>query len=229
MYEPQAKFFDTVRGLFGRLTSEQVAAMERIIQYLMTHGVTRVQAAYILATIKHETANWMVPIREGARRYGRNYTDAQSRQAIAVAVAKGLIRTNYALPDPRTGHAYYGRGLVQITWPENYIKLGEAIGADLFNNPDLALEWEQALAITVVGMKNGLFTGKSLSVLDEDSPNYVLGRAIINGDTRRYGAAIAKDAETFYEALDGYEMEEKHEPASAQGAWPPRWWPLRSN
>ena len=129
-----ATFFNTVRPLFGgKLRQGQVDGMNKIIEYGMRLGVSRVHLAYILATVYHETARWMEPIREGARRYGPNYTDAQSRQAVAVIFAKGIIRRNYALPDAN-GNSFYGRGLVQITHKENYAKYG------IEDDPDMALE-----------------------------------------------------------------------------------------
>ena len=204
MYTPNKTFYDTVRPLFGKLTVEQVQAMDRIVVYLLASAVPKAHAAYILATIFHETAAWMQPIREGARRYGPAYTDAQSRNAVGVLYAKGLIRKNYALPHPETGHSYYGRGLVQITHASNYLKLSLALGVDLYDNPDLALDWDTALAITVVGMQQGLFTGISLNVLDPENPQYVKGRQIINGDTKKYGKDISDFADVFFAALDGY-------------------------
>lgn len=228
MYAPGKEFFDTVRPMFRKLTTDQVVAMEYIVKYLVEHGVSRLHAAYILATIFHETAMWMEPIREGARRYGHNYTDAQSRRAIEVAVAKGLIARNYALPHPKTGHAYYGRGLVQITHYENYKKLGPLVGADLVNEPDRALEFDTALAITVIGMRNGLFTGKSLESIKSQA-DYRAARAMINGDVRKNGQLIADQANTFYDALAGYTLEVSNDPGTIERAWPPRWWPFRAN
>jgi len=35
---------------------------------------------------------------------------------------------------------FYGSGIVQTTWEENYRALGEALGLDLISNPDLLLE-----------------------------------------------------------------------------------------
>lgn len=222
----RARFFASIRPLFGKLTSAQVAGMEIILAYAETQGIARTHLAYMLATVFHETAKWMEPIREGARRYGPAYTDANSRNAIAVAVGKGLIRTNYALPEAN-GHSYYGRGLVQITHMVNYDKLGSAIGENLVDNPDKTLEWPSALKIMHHGMRDGLFTGRKLA----DCANYYDMRAVINGDSKKYGSTIAGYAEKFNTALEGYELieETSDERSNAQGTWPPSWWPFRVN
>jgi putative chitinase len=57
---------------------------------------------------------------------------------------------------------YYGRGFVQITWRDNYRKMGELLGLDLVGRPDLALRPGVAAEIMVRGMMLGLFTGKRL-------------------------------------------------------------------
>ncbi len=44
------------------------------------------------------------------------------------------ISKNYALPDPRTGLSYFGRGYVQLTWYDNYLKEGIA------KTPEKAME-----------------------------------------------------------------------------------------
>lgn len=38
------------------------------------------------------------------------------------------------------GAKYYGRGFIQITWKGSYKAYGDAIGVDLVNNPDAALD-----------------------------------------------------------------------------------------
>ena len=219
-----ANFFDTVRPLFGRLSQEQVDGMNRIVSYAAKRGVGRAHLAYILATVFHETAKWMVPIREGARRYGTNYSDASARRAVKAIHDKGIISTNYALPHAN-GNSYYGRGLVQITWGENYEKFG------IYDNPDEALEWDKALEITFEDMRDGMFTGKSLADVEEvGEQDYTNDRVVVNGDGRKNGARIAGYANTFYDALAEYSPKEvPNEPSKHQGAWPPRWWPFHTD
>lgn len=217
-------FFDTVRPLFGKLSQDRVDGMNRIILYAQDNAVSRVHLAYILATVFHETAAWMQPIREGARRYGTNYTDARSRRAVAAIHAKGIISRNYALPDA-AGNSFYGRGLVQITHKYNYEQFGIA------DDPERALEWEKALEITFRGMRGGMFRkGHSLATCTDTHHNYVAARGIINGDVRKYGVRVAQYADTFYAALEDYVphavVKEKSNDTSNQGSYRPAWWPF---
>lgn len=190
-------FFDTVRPLFGKLSSEQVDGLSKVVAYGKSNGFSKLHLAYILASVFHETAKWMQPIREGATRYGTAYTDAQSRRAVANIHAKGIISTNYALPAGPYNLSYYGRGLIQITWYDNYKKFGIA------KNPDKALEWDTALDIVFRGMKKGMFTGKKLSMI-KGRKDFKAARAIVNGDVRKNGQRIADEANVFFDALKNY-------------------------
>lgn len=198
-------FFDDVRGsLFGgRLKQHQVEGLDKIIKYGLARSTPREHLAYVLATAYHETGRWMQPIREGALRYGPNYSDASAKRAVASIYAKGIIRRNYALAAGPWKQSYYGRGLVQITWYDNYLKLGREIGLgeELAKNPDRALEWDVALSLLFVGMEKGLYRNKSLD--DYDLPaQFVQARDIINGDVRKNGPRIAREARHFYDALE---------------------------
>lgn len=173
----------------------------RIVAHKQAPELSRAQLAYVLATVWHETAGWCAPIREGAFRYGPNYSDAAARAAVASLYAKGLITRNYALPDKRTGKSYYGRGLVQITWYDEYKQIGAILGIDLVSNPDRALEWPIALDILYTGMVRGTFReGNSLSMV-QSPDDWVAARNIINGDRKKNGALVAKYAAAFYAAL----------------------------
>lgn len=203
-------FFDTVRPLFrGRLTQAQVDGMFKIVEYADKWGYSDLHTAYALATIKHETANWMAPIREGARRYGTNYTNAQAIRAVTSIFSKGIIRTNYALPAGPYKQSYYGRGLVQITWHGNYKQFDRLLNKPLEKNPDLALEWDTSLDIVFLGMRDGLFRkGNSLAMI-KSAKDFKKARTIVNGDsakrwggTQRVDDKLAGYANVFLKALN---------------------------
>jgi hypothetical protein len=187
--ENNSVFFDKVRPLFAgkKLSRNQVLGMMSIID--TWHSIdtdSDKYLAYMLATVFHETAQTMMPIKE----FGLG--------------AKHL----YGKKDKVTGEAYYGRGYVQITWKQNYKKIGDILGVDLVSEPDLALDTEIASKIMVIGMTKGIFTGKKLS--DYFSPSkedWINARYIINGKrkkTDKYAdkaIEIAAYAKVFWAAL----------------------------
>lgn len=131
----------------GRLTQGQVDGQNAILE-AWKHINDR-HLAYALATAFHETGGLMQPVREGFAK-----TDQAARAVVA--------RRKYGKPDPETGHVYYGRGLVQLTWADNYKRMGPIVGADLYRDPDKALDPAISAKILLEGMKRGSFTGKSL-------------------------------------------------------------------
>lgn len=174
-------FFAQVRAeLFGgRLTQGQVDGLNAILT-AAPEGIDRRWLAYALATTHHETARTMRPIREYGRGAGRRYGE----------------------PDPETGHIYYGRGYVQLTWRTNYEKMGELLGHDLVNNPDLAMRPDIAAQIMFKGMTLGTFTGKKFAdYFNDDKTDWFRARRIINGMDR--AELIAGYGERYYYALGG--------------------------
>ena len=120
--------------------------------------------AYLLATVKHECADRWQPIAEFAS--GQQY---EGRRDL------GNIRSG-------DGPRYKGRGYVQITGRVNYRKFGERLRVDLEGDPALALEPALSYRIASLGMRQGLFTGRSLSsFIHEDHCDYRQARRIING------------------------------------------------
>ena len=119
----------------------------------------------------------------------------------------------YHLPDPVTGQVYYGRGYVQLTWAENYKKMGQAIGMGdrLYRNPDLVLDPEIAAKILFVGMIKGKFRysrrtpprgWQKLSMFfNRQTENWYRARNIINGDLRRNGSRIAGYGRKYLKAI----------------------------
>jgi hypothetical protein len=126
-------------------------------------------AAYMLATVKHECADRWLPIEEFGRGANRPYGSA-----VEVKDSAGNVFTN----------RYYGRGYVQLTWVENYLRVGNAIGLgeQLMIRPELALLPDVAYDIMSHGMRHGIFTGKRLATyIGGAGADYEHARRIING------------------------------------------------
>lgn len=158
------------------LKQEQVDNINRILDRLdASEVITRLDwYAYILATIKHETAETYKPVTE----YGGS---------------KYLMSKRY--------YPYIGRGYVQLTWDWNYDRFGKLMGIDLLNNPELANDPETAWKILELGMTRGLYTGKKLGdYFYNNTHNWYLARKIINGLDRFM--LIGNHAKSFYNALE---------------------------
>lgn len=178
----RAFFFSQVRRtLFGgRLTQRQVDGLTAILdRWCADHAEADDRwLAYLLATAHHETGRTMQPVREVGRGRGKPYGKR----------------------DPVTGQIFYGRGLAQLTWKDNYRRIGRVIGADLVNDPDQALELPIAVGILFVGMFAGLFTGKMLAdYFSLTRDDWTGARRIINGTDR--AALIAGYGRAYYAAL----------------------------
>lgn len=178
------KFYDTVRLRFGNLVQGQVDGFNSILDRWEEKGLTDLRhLAYMLATSWHETAHTMQAIEEYG--HGRGHT--------------------YGVPDPKTGKAYFGRGHVQLTWAENYKKMGALLGVDLYNKPELALDPVISVDILFEGMMKGLsgrgdFTGVALENYFNDQTNDPYNaRRIVNGMDR--AGLIAGHHYNFLEAL----------------------------
>lgn len=179
------KFFKAYRTEFGRLRQEQVQGLEFLLTKIEATDLTLQQASYVLATVKHETADTYQPIKEiGMKK------DADGRWYNVVKGKK--VYRQYG--------SWFGRGYVQITWKTNYQKFGKLLELDLVNNPDLALEPETAWKILHIGMTQGLFTGHRLSqYISARGTNYVGARRIVNATDK--DDHIARLAESFEDVL----------------------------
>ncbi len=176
-------FFDALRPKLGALTQANVVGFELVLDEAERRGTGLNHTAYCLSTAWWESGKTMQPVREA-----------------------------FWLPEAwRKKHLryfpYYGRGLVQLTWFENYGKVGKFYGIDLINNPDKAMEPALSVRILFDGMEHGWFTGKALGDFidlvdesdDEDLREYVAARRIVNGTDRQL--EIGKLALIFEAAL----------------------------
>ena len=126
------------KKLFARLRQDQVDGINAKIQSCQSARLPLSHAAYVLATSYHETAQRMLPVREG------------------LAASDQWRRRNLRY------YPWYGRGDVQLTWKANYEKADEELGlqGELVKNPDLALDKEVSAKVIVRGMSEGWFSGK---------------------------------------------------------------------
>lgn len=194
--------FDEIRGkLFpDGLQQHQVEGIEAILDEWEKKysGNDDRWLAYILATAFHESAHTMQPVRETLAS-----SDAQASARLENAWDAGKlswVSEPYWRPDS-AGLAWFGRGLVQITFEKNYKKLGKAIGnALLGTKPSEALKMDVALDVMFVGMEQGLFTGKKLAdYFHGDVQDWINARRIVNGLDR--AEKIAGYAKAFYAAI----------------------------
>lgn len=160
----RAAFYKSLRrrnsGVFGTsLSKTQVAGTEGILDAFATVGDGKADTlAYALATAYHEVGGRMVPVREGFAK-----TDAIARRMVnKLALKRGpkSAVARYAKPQPPYGHVYYGRGLVQLTWMDNYKASSADAGVDLVRDPDAAMRPEVSARILIKGLLDGRWNGR---------------------------------------------------------------------
>lgn len=196
-------FFDCVRAapFGGALKQPQVDGMTAILdcwERTMAADDDR-WLAYVLATVYHETARTMQPVRE-------TLADSDEK-AVAIledAFAKGRlswVKTPYWRPD-EDGKSWLGRGFVQLTHRRNYAAMTDITGIDLVAAPERAMEIEAALTILFEGMRRGSFTGhKLVDYFNAATADWAGARRIVNGMDR--AEQIGGYGRLFHAALRG--------------------------
>lgn len=178
------KFFDAYKKCFGKLKQNQVEALEFLLGKLeQSKRIDSIaKHAYVLATIRWETATSYEPITE----YGSdNYLKSKKY------------------------YPYIGRGYVQLTWLINYKKFGSTLKIDLVKKPELANDPEIAWQILEIGMTDGEhgiqdadFTNSTLEDFFSDAKkDFYCARKIINPKDYRSYEPVEKLSELFYKIL----------------------------
>lgn len=178
-----SKSFDSLRNNLFRngFTQSRVDALNYLVKKCKEAGMSYPECAYTLATVYHET---------GVVQNGKL---VRTMQPVKEAGSDSYLRSKKYYP-------YIGYGYVQLTWKENYERIGRLIGVDLIKNPEKALEPEIAAEIMTQGMLKGWFTGvgfrKNRPVNRYNRDDYICARAIINGtDKAELIAGYAMDFE----------------------------------
>ncbi|MCC5064349.1 peptidoglycan-binding protein [Xanthomonas campestris] len=157
---------------------DRESSVRLIVKTALENGVTDPkQISYMLATAQHETRNFQAPEED----FGRS----QAR------------KLGYS-----GGEEFYGRGYVHLTHDYNYAKFDKLLGlnGEMVRNPDMAKQPEIAAKVLVVGMRDGLFTGKPLDrYIDNDSHDVYNARRVVNGVTpsKPWSVKAAKECEEY--------------------------------
>jgi putative chitinase len=102
-------FYEDARPLYGSYAQPQVDGINHILDEAERRGLTDMRhLAYMLATVLHETAKTMQPVRE----YG----------------SEAYLRSKAYYP-------WAGEGLVQVTWEANHRKFGATAPGQLLTWP----------------------------------------------------------------------------------------------
>lgn len=157
---------------------------QKIIEFAKSEGILRNQLAHILAEAYHESAHTMQPVKEA---FWVKSKDLE-------AWRKKNLRY----------YPWYGRGLVQITWEENYKDAGKKLGIDLTTDPDKVMEPDVAIKILVLGIRDGWFTNGKYHLVDFvnlKKSDFKEARRLVNGTddaeliadlSRQYDADLLK-------------------------------------
>lgn len=192
--------FRYLREKFGPLSQDQVDGINHYVEAMdADKSISYAQAAYVLATVWHETDRKLAPIEEYGKGKGRVYgTWYKNSKGELYAFKNGSRTTAYLYAD--FPHLYYGRGDTQNTWFDNYEKLSRVFGVDFLRQPELLLTREWSTKATLYAMKSGLYTGRKLSdYIYQSKKDYINARRIINGTD--LAKKIAGYAEIFEYAL----------------------------
>ncbi len=211
------KFYEEFKAWRGHITQSQVRGLNFLLECIEKDPhIKRLEwIAYMLATIKLETADTYLPIHEyGGKNYFIGRYGGQTR--------KGKELGN---DSPEEGFDYAGKGFVQLTGEDNYENQEKALRLEY---PGLIAEWENetgkvfdltvgdqpndksdpqnamhpkiAYAIMSYGMRNGSFTGHSLKrYTAANGFDWFNARRIINGTDK--AQTIADYGKIFYKIL----------------------------
>jgi putative chitinase len=209
-------FYKAYRQMFGDIKKDQTVKCIDAILDEFDNTEIKIKPiekmAYMLATVRHECGPNMLPITENLNYSAQRLCQVWPSRFPTIDHAKPYANNPEALGNKVyggrlgngvfEGYKYRGRGFVQITGFVNYKKFSDLLGIDLNADPDLAKDMKVGAKILVMGMIEGLFTGRKLSgYINSGKVDYLNARDIINADKGRVGSSIEADAKKFAEVL----------------------------
>ncbi len=197
--------WNKLKNHFGPFEQQQVDGFNTIIDAINAYDsdeITPAYVAYMLATTWHETGVFIKRLVNGKKRTFMVHTMQPVEE-----MGRGRGRKYGGRVDIDGSHysnslpIYFGRGYVQLTWLINYLRMKLKLGIDFINHPELALMPKNAANIMIVGMLEGVFTGKSLKSFIHYGLyfEFIAARRIINGTDK--DDMIAEYAVKFLDCL----------------------------
>lgn len=164
------------------------------------------EAAAFLANIAHETTGGWDTAPGGRYAWGLHFIEEMSCEHGGCTQYCDPSNTRYPCVPGKT---YHGRGPIQLSWNYNYGQVGEALGIDLLNNPDLvktdgAIAFQTALWFWMTpqppkpschAVMTGGWTPDSSDVSLGRVPGFGMTINIINGRLEGCGKATSPQAE----------------------------------
>lgn len=189
--------------LTERSRSNLQKVVENINKYIKATKeiYTIYELSYMLATARHEAYHFTTreyfsvnPEIDSASYFDKyDPVLASSVELRKIAIGNG----NTVQGD---GFKYRGRGLVHLTWKNNYQKAKDFFDIDFVNYPDEAASFENSVPVMIWGMKEGVFTGRRLSsYINNETKDYEGARKVINGSDQK--VLIASYAKKFEDIL----------------------------
>jgi predicted chitinase len=162
--------YNAAKGAAGRIgatiSASAGAIKNALITAMKTAGISDPkEQAMFMAQMDHESGGFKSLSENLNYRpsvlmslFKGHFSGAQDAQQVASegpeAIANRIYGGRMGNKDPGDGWKYRGRGVVQLTGKDNYIKFGKLTGLDLVNNPDLASDPVNAAKIAIAYWKS---------------------------------------------------------------------------
>jgi hypothetical protein len=190
MYAEQHASFQAESPVLSAKSKENLREIVKNINIYVDKNremLTIYELSYMFATARHEAYNYTIAeYFSAAPEIGSvSYFDKYDPVLAASAAhrERAIGNGNTVQGD---GFKYRGRGLVHLTWKNNYQKAKDYFGIDFVGSPEEAAGFKNSVPIMIWGMKEGIFTNQKLGTyVNNTTKDYQGARKVINGSDQK--------------------------------------------